>query len=71
MYKIPSITLETLLFNLQGNQEVLVKNIDVDLTAYGNESSIRKICYQWLEHLVTSIFLNEQKQIEIHISNEL
>ena len=71
MLKIPSITLETLLFNIRGNQEVLVINTDNDVTAYGNEYTLRKRNAHWLDYLVTSIFLKKRHQLEVHISNEL
>ncbi len=71
MQGIKVITFETLLCNIRGDQEVLVINDDDELTAYGVERVLRKRNAQWLNYLVTNIFLNNINQIEIHISNEI
>lgn len=69
--EIPSIILETLLFNIKENQKLLVINADNDVVAYGDEYTLRKRIAHCLDYLVTSIFLNKRHQIEVHISNEL
>ncbi len=70
LYKNLLLNLEQLLFNIRGDQRVVIVNDDDTLTAYGNERDLRKNKAEWLHYLVSNIFLNDNNQIEIHISDK-